>query len=240
MENLAKYLDFANHHQNATHQDITDLCQKVLKYGFNSAFVNPYYVKFAKGLIGLDPKGFNPGKAKVGTVVSFPLGQEMLAIKIASVKEAVMAGADEIDVCLNVGLIKEGLWDESFVEMKAVVTAAKNIKKETIVKLIPEVGLLTDPEIKKVAGLIAESGADFFKTSTGGAEAPRPPQVSDVILVRQAVGHRIRIKVVGGIATYEQAKSFIDAGADRIGTSHAVEIVSGAGPAVASEVRNKE
>lgn len=217
--NIAPYLDFANHHQNSTHKDIEELCAKVLKYGFNSAFVNPYYIKFAKEKLG--------GKAKVGTVISFPLGQELQTIKVVAAQEAVVAGADEIDVCLNVGLIKEALWDESFAEMEAVVDGAKNMKKDVIVKFIPEVGLLTADEIKKVATLIADSGADFFKTCSGSAGGSRGPEISDVKLVREAVGNRLRIKVVGGITTFEQAKLFIDNGADRIGTSHAVEIVTG-------------
>ena len=217
--NIAPYLDFANHHQNSTHKDIEELCEKVLKYGFNSAFVNPYYIKFAKEKLN--------GRAKVGTVISFPLGQELQTIKVASAQEAVMAGADEIDVCLNVGLIKEALWDESFAEMEAIVDGAKNMKKEIIVKFIPEVSYLTPDEIKKVATLIADSGADFFKTSSGSVGGSRGPEVNDVKLVREAVGNRLRIKVVGGIATFEQAKTFIDAGADRVGTSHAVEIVEG-------------
>lgn len=217
--NIAPYLDFANHRENATHKDIEELCAKVLKYGFNSAFVNPYYVGFAKKVIS--------DKAKVGTVVSFPLGQELQTIKVAAAQEAVMAGADEIDVCLNVALIKEANWDESFAEMEAVVDGAKNMKKDVVVKFIPEVGLLTVDEIKKVATLIADSGADFFKTGTGSVGGSRGPEVNDIKLVRDAVGNRLRIKVVGGIAIYEQAKAFIDAGADRIGTSHAVEIVSG-------------
>lgn len=217
--NIAPYLDFANHHENATHKDIEELCGKVLKYGFNSAFVNPYYVGFAKKMIS--------NKAKVGTVVSFPLGQELQHIKVACAQEAVVAGADEIDVCLNVGLIKEANWDESFAEMEAIVDGVKNMKKEVIVKFIPEVGLLTPDEIKKVATLIADSGADFFKTCSGSVGGSRGPEVNDVKLVREAVGDRLKIKVVGGIATFEQAKTFIDAGADRIGTSHAVEIALG-------------
>lgn len=217
--NIAPYLDFANHHQNSTHKDIEELCAKVIKYGFNSAFVNPYFVKFAKEKLA--------GKAKVGTVISFPLGQELPSIKVASAQEAVMAGADEIDVVLNVGLIKEGLWDESFAEMKAIAHAAKGVKKDVVVKFIPEVSYLTPDEIKKVATLIADSGADFFKTSSGSVGGSRGPEVNDIKLVREVVGDRLKIKVVGGITTFDQAKTFIDAGADRIGTSHAVEIVQG-------------
>ena len=96
------------------------------------------------------------GAAKVGTVVSFPLGQELTLIKVAAAAAAIKEGADEIDVCLNVALIKEGLWDESFSEMKAVVSGARNIRSDIIIKFIPEVGLLTDEEIKKVAVLISD------------------------------------------------------------------------------------
>ncbi len=219
---LAPYLDFANHHQNATHDDIRELCRKVLRYGFNSAFVNPFYVKFARGVMGAG--------SKVGSVVSFPLGQETTEIKVAAASKAVEDGADEIDVCLNVGLTKDARWDESLAEMKAVVDAVRSIKKETIIKFIPEVGLLTDEEIKRVAGLILESGADFFKTSTGSVGGSRGPNVNDVKLVRSIVGQKLKIKVVGGVRTYEQALRFIEAGADRIGTSHAVEIVEGQKP----------
>lgn len=217
--NLAPFLDFANHHNNCTHADVTKLCEKALKYGFNSAFVNPYFVKFAKETM--------KGGAKVGTVISFPLGQELTAIKVAGSEAAIKEGADEIDVCLNVALIKEGLWDESLSEMRAIVDGARKIRSDIIIKFIPEVGLLTDEEIKKVAVLIAESGADFFKTGSGSVGDSRGPEIKDIQLVREVVGKRLRIKVVGGISTYDQALSFIEAGADRIGTSHAVEIVEG-------------
>ena len=217
--NLAPFLDFANHHNSCTHADVTELCNKVLQYGFNSAFVNPYFIKFAKEKIG--------GKAKVGTVIAFPLGQELTSIKVESAKAAIKEGADEIDVCLNVALIKEGLWEESFSEMKAVVDGARGLRKDIVIKFIPEVGLLTDEEIKKVAVLIADSGADFFKTGSGSVGDSRGPEIKDIQLVREAVGQRLKIKVVGGISTYDQALSFIEAGADRIGTSHAVEIVEG-------------
>lgn len=217
--NLAPFLDFANHHNNCTHADVTDLCNKVLKYGFNSAFVNPYFIKFAKETM--------KGEGKVGTVISFPLGQELTAIKVASTEAAIKEGADEIDVCLNVALVKEGLWDESLSEMKAVVEGARSLRSDIIIKFIPEVGLLTDEEIKKVAVLIADSGADFFKTGSGSVGGTRGPEIKDIQLVREAVGQRLKIKMVGGISTYDQALSFIEAGADRIGTSHAVEIVEG-------------
>jgi deoxyribose-phosphate aldolase len=211
MDNIAAYLDLANHHPNSTEADIKILCEKVAKYGFNSAFVNPHHVVLAKSY-GI----------KVGTVVSFPLGQELLRIKIDSCLEAIAADADELDVSLNVGYLKEHAWEKSLDEMVKIVTAVKN-NKNAIVKFIPETGFLTPEEIKKSAELIAESGADFFKTCSG--LGPRGATIEDVKLVREAIGDKLKIKVAGGVETYEQAVAFIEAGADRIGTSHAVEII---------------
>ncbi|MBI4099418.1 deoxyribose-phosphate aldolase [Candidatus Microgenomates bacterium] len=215
MNDLAKYLDLANHHANATEEDVRVICEKVKKYGFNSAFVNPAYVVLAKSL-----------GVKVGTVIAFPLGQEILAIKLAAARAALTDGADELDVSLNVGYIKEGKWDKVTKEMKAIVGATREISTGKIVKFIPECGYLTDEEIKRAAELMVEAGADFFKTCSG--MGPRGATLDDVRLVRQTVGQKIKIKVAGGIETYDQAREFINAGADRIGTSHAVEIVTGA------------
>ena len=211
MFNVAGCLDLANHHPNSTQADIKNICEKVKEFGFNSAFVNPYFVSLAK------EQG-----VRVGTVVSFPLGQELLRIKIASCLEAIAAGADELDISLNVGLIKAGKWDESLEEMTKIVTAVKN-NSNTVIKFIPETGYLTADEIKKSAELILKSGADFFKTCSG--LGPRGAEISDVRLVREAVGDKLKIKVAGGVETYEQAIAFINAGADMIGTSHAVEII---------------
>lgn len=211
---LAKYLDLASHHSETTEAMVRDLCAKVEKYGFNGAFVNPFYIELAKGL-GI----------RVGTVVSFPLGQETLSVKTGCAESYARLGADELDVSLNVAFLKTGKWTESLVEMKAVLQAAKNINSLIIIKFIPETGYLTPDEIKKTAETMVDSGADFFKTCSG--MGPRGATLEDVRLVRETVGQKIKIKVAGGIETYNQAMAFIKAGADRIGTSHAVEIVTG-------------
>lgn len=212
---LAQHLDLANHHADATPEDIKKICQEVLAYGLNSAFVNPSYITDAKNLL--------QGKAKVGTVVSFPLGQETKEVKILSVIKAVKDEADELDVSMNVGLFKAGKIEVVLDELKEIVKAAKEMKKLTIVKFIIETGLLTDEEIKKASQLVLESGADFVKTCSGFG--PRGASLKDVELIKSVVGGKIKIKVAGGIDTYEEAVGFIEAGADRIGTSHAVEIV---------------
>lgn len=216
MKNIASFLDLANHNANATHEEIKKICDAVVKYKFNAAFLNPCYVGYAKQLLN--------NTAKVGTVVSFPLGQETVATKIVSAREAAAAGADELDVSLNVGCIKEAKWDELRSCMTEIISCVRGINPHIVVKFIPESGYLTSYEIQKVAELMVEAGADFFKTCSG--MGPRGATVDDVKLIRAAVGSAIKIKVAGGISNYQKACTFIEAGADRVGTSHAVEIVT--------------
>jgi deoxyribose-phosphate aldolase len=213
---LSQYLDLANHHQGTTPEDIRQLCQKVKEYRFHSAFVNPFYVSLAKDCL----KEIN---GLVGTVIAFPLGQEAKDIKVFSAIKAVKDGADELDVSMNVGLFKAGKTQEVFEEMKSILTAAKEIKKTTIIKFIVETGLLTNEEIKKASELVLQSGADFIKTSSGWG--PRGASLKDVELIKSVVDDKIKIKVAGGIDTLKEALGFIEAGANRIGTSKAVEIV---------------
>lgn len=215
---FAKYLDFANHHQDATVEEIKELCKKVKKYGFHSAFVNPCYIELAKEIL--------LGKAAVGTVVSFPLGQDLSDIKILSAIGAVRKGADELDVSMNVGLFKAGKGKEVLEEMRAIVESVKSLRAKVLVKFIIETGLLTDSQIKKASELVLSSGADFVKTCSG--LGPRGATLKDVQLIKSVVGGEIKIKVAGGIDTLKEAEAFIKAGAHRIGTSHAVEIIEAA------------
>ena len=212
---LAKYLDLANHHQEATVKDIEGLCQEVLTFGFNGAFVNPAHISLVKEKLG--------GKAKAGTVVSFPLGQETLEIKVASAIEAVKLGADELDVSLNVAYLLEGEWGKSEEEMKRIVDEVKSRRQDAVVKFIIETGCLSPEKIQEASKLILTSGADFIKTSSG--MGPRGASLKDVELIKEAVGEKIKIKVAGGIDTLEEALAFIEKGVSRIGTSHAVKII---------------
>jgi len=211
---LAKYLDFANHHQDATPKDIKELCQKVKKYGFHSAFVNPFYISLAKESLG---------DGVVGTVIGFPLGQETKEIKILASIDAVKKGADELDVAMNVGLFKAGEHQQVLEEMKAVVSAARDIKRAVVLKFIIETSYLNSGEIKKASQLVLKSGADFVKANSG--MGLRGSSLKDVDLIREAVGNKVKIKVAGDIDTYQEAISFINKGVDRIGTSHAVRII---------------
>lgn len=214
-KSLAKYLDLANHRQEASEEDIKKLSRDVLLYGFHSAFVNPFYVPLVRELL--------VGQAAVGTVISFPLGQESQEIKIASSVWAVKNGADELDQAINVGLFKQGKGDNVLEELKRIIAAAKEIKPTTVVKFIIEAGCYDDDQIKKLAEIILLSGADFIKICSG--MGPRGVNLTDVGLVKAAVGNKIKIKVAGGISTLSQATGFIDAGASRIGTSHATNII---------------
>jgi deoxyribose-phosphate aldolase len=212
---LAKYLDFANHHPDVTPEQIKKLCQNVVKFGFHSAFVNPCYISLAKEYL--------EDKFPVGTVISFPLGQDTRDGKVLLAIETTRKGADELDVMMNVGLFKAGKYKEVLEEMRAVNLAAKEIRHNVIVKFIIETGFLTAEEIKKASELVLKSGADFVKTCSGWG--PRGAKLEDVRLIREAVGDKIKIKVAGGIDNYQEAVDFINAGADRIGTSKAIEIV---------------
>lgn len=215
-QTLAGFLDLANHHQDATSEAIKKLCEKVKKYGFHAVFVNPCYIRLARELLG--------DSGVVGSVVSFPLGQDNRDVKVLAAIDAVRCSANELDVCMNVGLFKSGKTDEVLAEMKAIVEAVKNIKPKAVVKFIIETGCLTAEEIKKASLLVLESGADYVKTCSG--MGPRGASLDDVKIIKEAIGDKIKIKVAGGIDTLQEATDFISAGVSRIGTSKAVEIIN--------------
>jgi len=225
-----KVLDFANHRADATEEDIKTLCGTVLQYGFNSAFVNPTHVALARKLL--------EDKAKVGTVISFPLGQDVRDVKIHSIREAIQAGTDELDIVPDISRVKEEKYDLFKEELTALVAAAKSMRKDVVVKFIIETGLfvpeqflsLDTPEIQKgkekiqkAALCIEQSGADFVKLCSGMAK--RGVSVDDVTFIRTTVKPEMKIKGAGGIDTKEEALALLKAGANRLGTSHAVEII---------------
>ena len=220
MDDLALHLDFANHHANATPDDITKLCTDVVQYGFHTAFVNPVYVKLAKSVL--------KNRAKVGCVISFPLGQDVVSTKTAATNQAVMDGVDELDVVPNLGLYFSGQKQAFLQEMTDIVESARMLGRRVIVKFILDPGYFDKlPEstlaMQEVAHLIEASGADFVKIGSG--MGPRNPSVEDVKTIRFAVPD-MKIKVAGGIETRSQAVAMLNAGAIRIGTSHAISIVT--------------
>ncbi len=220
IQDIANKLDLANHHADTTLEDVKKVCANVIKYGFNGAFVNPCYIALAREEL--------EDKAKVGTAFSFPLGQDTLEMKIFAAREAIRLGADELDIVPNNGLLlSEAGFGQYREELRTIVESARLARSDIVVKFIIETGLfLVDEEflIKRAAEAILASGADFVKICSG--MGPRGASLNDVKLVKEAVGTApIKIKVAGGIDTIEEARSFLNAGADRIGTSKAVEIM---------------
>jgi len=214
---IARYLDFANHHGNATKKDIENLCTAVLTHGFHGAFVNPTHVPFAKKILS--------GKSVVGTAIAFPLGQERQDIKIASAIAAVEDGADELDIVPNTANLLEDPTGKTYLaEMVAIVRAIRAADATVIIKFILETGYMTSDHIRTGAKMIQDSGADYVKFATG--MGPKGATLEDLAIVKDVVGPDMKIKVAGGIDTYEEAAGFIEAGVTRIGTSKAVEIVT--------------
>ena len=198
----------------ATKEAVKKVCMEAVKYGFASVCVNEYYTAFAAKL--LEGSG-----VKVCTVVGFPLGMTSTAVKCFEAGCAVNEGANEVDMVINVGALKDGCDDYVSDEIAAVKAACG---KNVLLKVIIETCLLSDEEKVRACRLAVEAGADFVKTSTGfstgGATA------GDVALMRRTVGDRAGVKASGGIREAKTARTMADAGANRL-TSAAVKIVEG-------------
>lgn len=218
MEDIAKLIDHTVLNSDADKKKIEHLCAEARNFGFKSVFLHPCRVEQA--VIHLRGTSIN-----VGTVSGFPFGANRTEIKAREAALAVSQGAQEIDMVINVGWIKDGRWDDVASDISAVVKAAKvGSDRPVTVKVIIETCLLTDEEKRRAAMAVKDAGADFVKTSTGymGGGAT----VEDVALLRAAVGPEFGVKASGGIRTLEQVKALIAAGATRIGTSAGVQIMN--------------
>ncbi|MDH7476834.1 MAG: deoxyribose-phosphate aldolase [Candidatus Bathyarchaeota archaeon] len=216
-EELAKMIDSTNVKATATKKDIERLCKEAIQYGFRCTVVNPIYVKFAAKLL----KG---SSVKVCSTVGFPFGVSLPEIKALEAVKAVEDGAEELDMVINLGALKSG--DYEFVKRDIMaVLDVKRLSNEIVVKVIIETAYLTRDEKITACKLVKEAGADFVKTSTGlfGEGAT----IEDVRLMRQTVGKDMGVKAAGGIRNYADAIAFIEAGANRIGTSTATAIIEG-------------
>jgi deoxyribose-phosphate aldolase len=212
--NVAPYIDHTILKATTVVDDINKLCSEALQYKFAAVCVPPPFVKTAKDVLqGSD--------VKVATVIGFPFGYSITAAKLKEVEQALEDGADELDVVLNISAVKNGLWTELEAEIKALITAVHENGK--IVKVIIESGVLSDQEIISCCRICSKYGSDFVKTSTGYAETGAT--LAAVQLMRANLPSHIRIKASGGIKTFEAAKQFIEAGADRIGCSAGVSII---------------
>lgn len=213
---LARMIDHTMLKPDSTVEEITTLCEEAKQYNFASVCINPSYVPLCSRLLA-------GTQVKVCTVIGFPLGATTTATKRAEAEEVLNEGAQEVDMVINIGKLKAGDYKFVFNDINQVVLAAK--RKNAVTKVIIETALLTDEEKVKACLISKEAKSDFVKTSTGfstgGATA------GDIALMRYVVGSSVGVKASGGVRTLEDAEEMIKSGADRIGASASVKIVTG-------------
>lgn len=214
--NIAKTIDHTLLKPEATAADIQALCREASQYGFASVCVNTCYVKLASELL-------RGSGVKVCCTVGFPLGAMAPKAKAFEAAQAVADGAEEVDMVLWIGALKQGDTAAVQADIEGVVNACH---PKAIVKVILETCLLTESQIETACRLCVAAGAEYVKTSTGFSTAGATAE--HVALMKRAVGGRAKVKAAGGIRTYEDAKRMIDAGADRIGASAGIAIVEAA------------
>ncbi len=217
-----KFFDHTILTQDAQKADIQRICNEAVQYGFASVCVNSYYTARVK-------EALKDSGVKVCTVVGFPLGMCMTSVKVFEAAEAVKAGADEIDMVMNDGALKDGDNESVINDIRAVREAcdqaAEKMQRKTpvVLKVIIETCLLDDAQKALACQLACEGGADFVKTSTGFSKGGA--QADDVILMKAMVGDHAKVKASGGIRDAKTAQEMIEAGADRLGTSATVAII---------------
>jgi deoxyribose-phosphate aldolase len=212
---LAGIIDHTLVAPEATKKHIEQLCDEALRYSFAAVCVNPSYVRLCANRL-------RDSNVKVCTVIGFPLGATSSESKAFETRQALQDGAQEVDMVLNIGMLKAG--EDGFVldDIRAVVIAAR--QHGGLTKVIIETALLLEPEKVRASLLAKEAGAEFVKTSTGFSKDGAT--LSDIRLIRKTIGPHMGIKASGGIRTRSQALSFVDAGATRIGSSLSVHIVT--------------
>ena len=193
-------------------ETVKKICDEAMEYGFASVCINPCHVAYCADYL-------KDSDVNVCTVIGFPLGANTSAVKAFETKDAIANGADEIDMVMNIGALKDKNYDLVRDDVKAVVEAANG----TLVKVILETCLLTEDEIKKACELCVEAKADYVKTSTGFST--RGATIEDVRIMKEAVHGKAKVKAAGGVRTHEDMVKIVEAGADRIGTSAGCSLV---------------
>lgn len=193
-------------------ETVKRICDEAMEYGFASVCINPCHVAYCADYL-------KDSDVNVCTVIGFPLGANTSAVKAFETKDAIANGADEIDMVMNIGALKDKNYDLVRDDVKAVVEAANG----TLVKVILETCLLTEDEIKKACELCVEAKADYVKTSTGFST--RGATIEDVRIMKEAVHGKAKVKAAGGVRTLEDMVKIVAAGADRIGTSAGCSLV---------------
>ena len=193
-------------------ETVKRICDEAMEYGFASVCINPCHVAYCADYL-------KDSDVNVCTVIGFPLGANTSAVKAFETKDAIANGADEIDMVMNIGALKDKNYDLVRDDVKAVVEAANG----TLVKVILETCLLTEDEIKKACELCVEAKADYVKTSTGFST--RGATIEDVRIMKEAVHGKAKVKAADGVRTPEDMVKIVAAGADRIGTSAGCSLV---------------
>ncbi len=209
-EEILKYVDHTLLKQTATWEQIRKLCEEGMEYHTASVCIPPCFVKRAKEYV--------KDKLPICTVIGFPNGYMTTKIKVAETEDAVENGADEIDMVIHLGMVKEGRYQDILDEIRQIKKASKG----KILKVIIETCLLTEDEKIKMCEIVTESGADYIKTSTGFSTAGAT--FDDVELMKKYVGKNIKIKAAGGISSLEDAERFLKLGAQRLGTSRFIAL----------------
>ena len=199
--------------QSATWEDIRAICDDGIKYGTASVCIPPSFVLRAKQYVG--------DRLAICTVIGFPNGYFTTGTKVYEAQDAVRRGADEIDMVINIGMLKEGRYDDILTEINAIKAACDG----RLLKVIIETCLLTDEEKIKMCEIVSKSDADYIKTSTGFSTAGAT--VHDIEIFAANVSGGTKIKAAGGISSLEDAEKFLELGAERLGTSRIVKIAKG-------------
>ena len=210
---ILKTVDHTLLAQTATWEQIKEILDDSMAYDVASACIPASFVKRAKEYVG--------DKLPICTVIGFPNGYSTTAVKVFETEDAVKNGADEIDMVINIGDLKDKKYDDILQEIKAIHKACNG----KILKVIIETCLLTEEEKIKMCEIVTESGAEFIKTSTGFSTSGA--KFEDVALMKKYVGKDVKIKPAGGISSFEDAEKFVELGADRLGTSRLVKIIKG-------------
>ncbi len=211
---IASFIDHTILKPTTSLEEVEKLCKEAVQYGFAAVCVPPPYVKRCQTILA-------PTEVRIATVIGFPFGYSSIEAKVAESILALIDGADELDIVINLIALKNSEWDYLGREMKLITEIVR--QKQKLIKVIIESGILQQDEIQRCCDIYGSIGVDFLKTSTGYAE--KGATVEAVQLMRSNLPSSVRIKASGGIRTYDFAKQLIEAGAERLGCSASVAIV---------------
>jgi len=212
-EEMLKYVDHTQLRAVATWEDVQKLCEEAIEYKTASVCIPPSYIKRVHDQYG--------DKVNICTVVGFPLGYSVTEAKVAEIKAGIADGANEFDMVVNIGDVKNG----EFLKVEDEIKTLKEAVGDHVLKVIIETCYLTEEEKIAMCKAVTNAGADYIKTSTGfGTDGAT---LEDIKIFKQNIGANVKMKAAGGVKTIEDLENFIDAGCSRIGTSSAIKIING-------------